>query len=804
MKKYLYLVALLVAISPSCKQADSPISSIEEQTQLPKHNVNINLSGTFSNSEGDVLRAYMTPTDKDGIKITFDESELMKDGTEIDPATGKPKRVKNTNTAQLTLYFVEKSNLNNVQTAIVDPTDFRKNDDGSYTIEFSGTVALSGNFDAGEWYVSGGYRLQNGESVVPVGSTYVTDDGKIEAFNGEMTVKDFKMPFVFGWTQLSTKSSNASLKSNHAQQFALNFKPDGHMLRYRVINNLVEDIKLGVVNLYSEGLSLGSGPFVYTSPSTDNFATGNLPRISVQLNAANSKRNAVSGFGPTNELSRGWGEGRVLAAGEYITNYIRFNNPGNPTAKDASFMRFQFGTLHFPQGETARGDKLDQRDIVDMPVPQLSRYFQGDKRLPLQPSGYILDLWRGGSLQDYVGYNKSPQDADRHTLGLRNMFLPKDLVLGKKGAVNNINYKINSDLMITELYTTQYSERGGSFGLIEIYNPTLDPIDLSKYGLVRLGYRNDNGTYKVRNLPSATETAISINTGATLLPEMEKALVLPLDLRSGEPSGDWTINSFNRPIHQTLVEVAQYCYTQSIQYPAFSGSNTQYPDFSATVVDFSTKNHINGLKPIAPGATKIAPGKTVIVLFGGYAANNFQPNEEDKKIFAKIQAAVNAGYCDHVVAIAHGDSSAKPYEAKAGVTTADLGDGFSLVRIANVPNVERFGVNNGPTSYDRVKTRVFVDGTWNSLSFDGKNIVRKLIDGGAKALIRRPYGPYLWNTGFQDPDDPNRYYQKEYSVDKATFGAPYFSSYDADKTWSAVVKPRIDKRNANLFKKATK
>ncbi|MDY3091064.1 MAG: hypothetical protein SOW66_08145, partial [Porphyromonas sp.] len=780
MKKYLYLMALLVAIAPSCKQADSPISSVEEQAQLPKHNVNINLSGTFSNSEGDVLRAYMTPTDKDGIKITFDESELMKDGAEIDPATGKRKRIKNTNTAQLTLYFVEKSDLTNVQTVIVDPTDFRKNADDSYTIEFLGTVALLGNFDAGEWYVSGGYRLQKNENLTSVGATYVNEQGKIQARG----TTDFNVPFVFGWTKLTTKTDNASLASNHAQQIALKFKPDGHMLRYRIVNNLVEDIKLGVVTLYSEGLSLGSGPFVYTFPSTDNFTAGDLPRISVKLDASNSQRNAVSGFGPTEELSSGWGPGRVLAAGGYITNYIRFNNPGNPAAKDASFMRFQFGTLPFPQGETAGGKELDPRDVVDMPEPLITDFYKNALHLPLQPSGYIMDLWRGASLQEYVGYDGG---AERQTLGLRNMYLPKGLILNEKGTVNNVNYKVNSDLIITELYTTLYGKRnGGSFGLIELYNPTLDPIDLSKYGLVRFGYRKDGNSYKVRNLPSTNETVVNGSAGSTLLSDIDGALVLPLDLKSGEPSGEWAVNSFNRPIHLANVAPGQYCHTQSIQYTSFTGGNIKYPGFAATVVDFATKNYITGLKPITPGATEIGPGKTVIVLFGGYASDNFVPNEEDQKIFAKIQAAVKAGYCDHVVAIAHGNSSAKPHEAKAGVTTADLGDGFSLVRIANEPNVYRFGVNTGSTSYNRVKTRVFVDGTWNSRTFDGGNVIKGLMDKGVSAIIRRPYGPYLWNTGFQAPDDPNRYYQKEYSVDKATFGAPYFSSYDADKTWSAV------------------
>lgn len=801
MKKYLiYLAALMVAMVSSCKETDSPIDPKEEPGLLPKHSVNIDLSGTFSNSEGDVLRAHMIPTEDGEIKITFDDNELMKDGG-VDPVTGKTKRVKSTNTGKLTLFFVDKNKPNSVEKVVVDPTDFRKNDDDSYTIEYSGTVNLSGNFDTGEWYVSGGYRLD--DNFTSVSGTYVNAKGEIQA----SSITDFKMPFVFGWTKLTTRSNNASLASNHAQQFALKFKPDGYMLRYRIVNNLVEEIKLGVVNLYSEGLSLGNGPFVYTFPSTDNFAAGNLPRISEQLNATNSKRNAVSGFGPTNELSRGWGEGRVLAAGEYIANYIRFNNPGNPTAKDASFMRFQFGTLYFPQGKTAGGKDLDPRDIEGMtPVSSITNFFkdaQGkeNKHLPLQPKGYIMDLWRGASLQEYVGYVGG---AERQTLGLRNMYLPKDLILKEKGTVNNVNYKVNSDLIITELYTTQYGDRsGGSFGLIELYNPTLDPIDLSKYGLVRFGYRKDGSSYKVRNLPSANETVVNGSAGSTLLSDIGKALVLPLDLQSGEPQGEWAVNSFNRPIHSSNVEPSQYCYGQSIQYESFTGSGDKYTGFGATVVDFSKKNHINGLKAITPGATKIEPGKTLIVLFGGYASDSFVPNEEDKKIFAKIQEAVNAGYCDHVVAIAHGDRSAKPYEAKAGVTTADLGDGFSLVRIANVPNVERFGVDKGPTSYTRVKTRVFVDGTWNSRAFDGGNVIKGLIDGGAKALIRRPYGPYLWNTGFQDPDDASRYYQKKCDniEQQATFGAPYFSSYDPDNKWSAVVQPRITKRDASLFKK---
>lgn len=806
MRKHIYLAALMAAIASSCAQSDKPLSPMEEQAQAQqsKQSVTISLSGTFGDPEGDALRAYMIPTDKDEIKISFDESELMLDGA-VDPATGKPTRVKNTNTAQLTLYFVEKSNPSNVQTVIVAPTDFRKNADGTYTIEFIGTVALSGSFDTGEWYVSGGYRLQSSENLAAVGSTYVSDDGKIQAANG---TKDFKIPFVFGWTRLTTKSDNSALSSNHAQQLSLKFKPDGYMLRYRVINNLVEDIKLGVVCLFSQNLSLAAGGHGYTNPSTSNLTEENVPYISTPIGIGNSIRNAVVGFGPAAQ-SGGWGEGRILAPGEYVTNYIRFNNPGNPTTEGTSFMRFQFGTLYFPQGETAGGAKLDARDIVELPTPSIPEYYGNNKLYPYKPSGYITDVWRGASYQEYGGYQG---DAVTQTLGYRNMFLPKDKIFDKKGTVNNINYKVNSDLMITELYTTKYSERGGSYGLIEIYNPTLDPIDISKYGLMRLGYRSDNGAYKVRNLPSATETAVGADVGIALFPVLEKALVLPLDLRSGEPSGDWAINSFNRPMHQSLETLKKYSYAQAIQYDGYVGSGTKYSGFAASVVDFSSKNYITGLSPITPGATYIQPGKTMIILFGAYASASYQANDADRALFARIQQAVNAGYCDHVVAIAHGDASAQPHEARAGVTTADLGDAFSLVRIAKVPDFVRFGYigagNENPENketnvYSRVTTRIFVDGTWNSRSFDGQSVIKGLMDAGARALIRRPYGPYLWNTGFQAPDDPSRYYQQAYSIDKATFGAPYFSSYDSGKSWREVVQPRINQRNANLFKKAS-
>lgn len=513
---------------------------------------------------------------------------------------------------------------------------------------------------------------------------------------------------------------------------------------------------------------------------------------------------------PTLGYADGYGQGLVLSPGEYYTHYQRFNFPTALVTKDDNWMMIGWHTKPFPQGQTAAGVALDARDKQGAPVAGHSAYFKGSASAPSQMRGYITDIWRSASKIDQdLGW--SP-DVSTPANSYRTNYIPAGHTF-KRGHINNSNLKVNSDLMITELLTTEFNQRQGSFGILEIYNPTLDPIDVSQYALLRFGYRNDRGTFKVRNLPATAEDATDGKRGDFLVKAIDKALLLPLTL--GGASTDWSVNSFNRPMKQTAWAESshdQHPYASSIAYTAYAGRGTTYSEFSnVRVVDFSKTSYFSGLKTVVPGSTYIAPGKTMLVLFSGYAKSGYQPTEGDRQLFARIQKAVDAGYCDYVVALSHGDEQAAPHTAKAGVTTADIGDGFSLVRIASLVNrytkttksdgsvSENFWAD--PVSRIRVKTRVVVDGTWNSLHFDAGDVVKNLITRGAKAIVRRPYGPHLWNTGFQNPINADRYQQKAYtSADETTLGAPYFSSFDSDKTWEAVVKPRIDKRNANLLK----
>lgn len=262
-KKYLYLAfaACALCTAPSCSKHEEPSVEVEHKETKPTYMATISLSGTFAHSNEDELRAVLKPTDKDKIQIVFSEAELMKDGPNIDPKTAKKTRVMNTETGKLTLFFVNSANLGTVTRQVVSPTDFRKNADNTYTIEYTGAVQLSGGgFNSGEWYVSGGYRLETNQNAngTPVGATFVDPSGNIQHENGRT---DFKLPFVFGWTKISTKATAPTevKKDAHGQKFGIKLKPDGYFLRVRILNNLVEDINLSGMIVRSNNMSYPSG-----------------------------------------------------------------------------------------------------------------------------------------------------------------------------------------------------------------------------------------------------------------------------------------------------------------------------------------------------------------------------------------------------------------------------------------------------------------------------------------------------------------------------------------------------------------
>lgn len=808
-------LALALLAGTACSKTAEPEqgSTAQSEQQLPKHTVTISLEATFSDGFDEEARAMLSPTEDGTIKVEFKDTELMKNGSTIDPATGRPVREMNTETGKLTLFFVEKSNLSNVISTTVNPSDFRKTPDGKYAMSFYGDVVLSGlDMNQGEWYVSGGYRLDaEGNKTGNIsGFTYLDSSGKLHSTSKRGNITDFKTPFVFGWERLSTRQDDGKLAPSYGQNRNLKLVPDGAFLRVRYINNLVEDIHLVYLAMLRQEIGVTGNEttgFDYTASAASDAELVSTKRPFIATNKVAISPNALAqsryrlGTDKTSEILHNMDDiddvnarGLVLSPGDYYTLYQRINTPTDVSNTPAgSGMVFHFWTKDRKLGTDVYGNPMDNRETEGLTgsTPKFTWPQEG----PI-----LTDDWRGGTLQEYIGSNNRDQFIGR---GFRNQVLPLGKTLARE-KVHNINFRINSDLMITELYTTRFSDRNGSYGLIELYNPTLDEIDLSKYALLRIGYRNDGGTNKIRVVPNTTEyNQNTTNPGLNITDNISSALLLPLDMKSGDASGDWAVNSHSYTLSAPPVG-SKYRYPRSIQNGAQVASPTTHSGFAANVVDFSTKSYIRGLESITAGATKLKPGKTMIILFSGFAASNYSPSTEDRAIFARIQQAVTAGYCQYVVALAQGSTSAQPHMAQAGVTTADLGDAFSLVKIANVPSGLETGQRFNPTTYrNRETRRIFVDGTWAPVDFDKGVIVGNLMaNSSVKAILRRPYGPYMWNKGFLPPSDMSSYYQAEYtSANKATFGAPYFSSYDADKTWNNVVKPRIDKRNASLFKR---
>lgn len=798
-KTYTLAIVLLSLFFGVACSKDTDISAETaqiEKPQLPEYTASINLSATFS-SGAETARAYLKPTDDAEIKVVFKDTELMKDGATLD-ASGKPIRIKGDETGKLTLYFVKKTDLSNVITTTVDPTDFRLTDEGKYVISFHGSLTLPGlDLSNGEWYVSGGYRLGATENVSGniAGTIYLNADGVLQ--KSETNVTDFKTAYVFGWTKLATKQDNSAFPNNHGQNLNLNMIPDGYYLRIRAINNLVEDIDLTRLAAHRENFGSRGGyiaSFGYKASTPNSIADlveSNTPRVTEPTNTAV----IVLGLNATktDSPSGNWGTGLVLASGDYYPWYQRFNSPTNLSNKsEGSGLVFDFLTKERALGTDVYGRPLDSRETEGLTSKINTTWPQ---------SGPILtDDWRGGTLSEYVGKSNYNDYAGR---GFRSKALPTNTTF-EPGKVNNVNFKITSDLMITELYTTRYSARNGSFGLIEIYNPTLDDIDLSKYALLRIGYRNDAGTNKIRVVPTPKEyNQAEANPGDNIVANISSALVLPLDMRNGTPTGDWSINSY---AHTLTASNVVYRYTRIIQHRPIVSAPVKYDNFATNIVDFSNKGLISGLQAITPGATKLGPGKTMIVLFSGFASSSYRPTQEDTEIFKRIEAAAKAGYCQYVVAIAQGSTTtAQPHETTAGVTTADLGDAFSLVKLANIPiDMDNSGQRFYPSKYrTREARRIFVDGTWAHVDFDKGQVVASLMSNSSVVrMLRRPYGPYLWNRGFLPPSDMSSYYQTNYTgVSQATFGAPYFSSYEPGKEWSNVVAPKVAQRDKSLLKK---
>lgn len=809
-------LALALLAGTACSKTAEPEqgSTAQSEQQLPKHTVTISLEASFDDGFDEEARAMLRPTEDGTIKVEFKDTELMKDGATIDPATGKPVREMNTETGKLTLFFVEKSNLSNVISTTVNPSDFRKTADGKYVMTFYGDVVLSGlDMNQGEWYISGGYQLNTADNLTGniSGFTYLDSSGKLHSTSKIGNVTDFKMPFVFGWERLSTKQDDGKLAPSFGQNKTLKLVPDGAFLRVRYINNLVEDINLLFITMLREKIGVAGNEttgFDYWASAASDAELVSTKRPFIATNQVAKSPDALAmsryrlGTDKTSEILPNMDDiddvnarGLVLSPGDYYTLYQRINTPTDVSNTPAgSGMVFTFWTKERKLGTDVQGNPMDSRETEGL---------TGTPKFTWPQEGPILtDDWRGGTLQEYIGNSGRSQFIGR---GFRNQVLPLNKSLARE-KVHNINFRINSDLMITELYTTRFSDRSGSYGLIELYNPTLDEIDLSKYALLRIGYRNDAGTNKIRVVPSTTEyNQNATNPGLNITNNISSALLLPLDMKNGNASGDWAVNSYSYTLSTPAVGGnVTYRYGYSIQHKAQVASPKTHSGFAANVVDFSTKSYITGLESITAGATKLKPGKTMIILFSGFAASNYSPTAEDQAIFARIQAAVQAGYCQYVVALGQGNTAAQPHTAQAGVTTADLGDAFSLVKVANVPSGLETGDRFNPTTYRiRETRRIFVDGTWAPIDFDKGVIVGNLMaNSSVKAILRRPYGPYMWNKGFLPPSDMSSYYQAEYtSANKATFGAPYFSSYEAGKTWNDVVKPRIEKRNASLFKR---
>lgn len=240
----------------------------------------------------------------------------------------------------------------------------------------------------------------------------------------------------------------------------------------------------------------------------------------------------------------------------------------------------------------------------------------------------------------------------------------------KSGHSYRLSNVLSSDLMITEVFyqfvwmrqDPDHSMRK-NYSIVELYNPTVNDINLADYALARTVYSDRAGSrYYYANMG---------NTAEAPMLDPQRALMLPLSSVTGSGAGQEVGFS------TLLGGFGGAWYRKVLGTPSITIKPGQ-------TILLGADGYIGG--------NAHSPGKNIALFNDALQAN---PNIADdptairqieKHYYSRagmqIDSAVHAGYAQFMVAIdnGHGKKNAPGYNTAAGVLLMDNGDGFALFK----------------------------------------------------------------------------------------------------------------------------
>lgn len=557
------------------------------------------------------------------------------------------------------------------------------------TLKYTGEVQLAnGDFltsESGKWYIMAalGFTSLDVDSQIASGEVTlahhasrlhrVTQSGKLE----------MSVPYLMPWTPLEIA------KESHAKHAELKLYPQGSIFSYRVRNNMVDNYNVHALRVASNVVYNDALCDISPSSITDESLQG-----TITLNRPSGTRIVAGQLPP-------W-RSKVSSVGKYeldlTIDYVDHFNVRSDDSGPWSFSVLPLDEENLPDfKQSNRPGYYYTNYILDEPLFVAS----GKEAEPLY--GWVMPVEGADNPETEVYVDASDADfpaSRRGTLpGLRSAQIPKE------GTYYRVSPMITSDLIVSEvaLHWQDASADGSGAGtpvapgvpdaanlsLIELYNPTLEPIDLTDFAITRgtKQYMRSGlnvfyaGMMNTRIWEGKTTT---YHAGSTRI-----ARILPLYFLVAEPGksiyqnskfSDWT----------TLPAESPYTYVAS------EGAYGTTAMFDGELRPVTRRVVLAGETPkLTDGKLLLMPGKTVLLGAGGWLRHDDAVDLALKNtILTKIREAVALGHCQFAVAYTDTESDWSAYgpvdqpylDGDAGGTLDMANDtGFTLIKkVGNV------------------------------------------------------------------------------------------------------------------------
>lgn len=555
------------------------------------------------------------------------------------------------------------------------------------TLQYQGDITLaSGHFatsDNGKWYIMAAIGAE--AEHIGVGSDVsqarlkFSNTALTPAADGKLSIK---MPYLMSWTPLTIGSAES------AEHKTLKFYPQGSLVRYQVRSNMVDDYKVKAIRVASEGfyseaycqINPGSitdaslkGTTVLQRPTGDKTIAGVLPKWQAEKSAVR-KRSSID-----------------------YTNYSLV-----PRAMSGMWS-FDIWNGYEGQSYGSLAEKTKQSYYYTVYSPSEDISLQSGK----ESKGYYSWVMPTEHTTHHTA--KQPETevylevANASTTGQTMAAIPahRSQTVIKEGGYYRMYPVLTSDLLISEVMNRMMGSASnpadgaggaGSVGpgdasgfnlsLLELYNPTLEPINLLDYALAR----SAADEYKELSQQGVRYYVTNKDQGAGEGPysngstdDLTKAQILPLKILE-------TKNSRTSPYEGT-------------KFASWLGVKGGYDEVYSDGWKYLPRYRLlAGNDPeLTNGKLLLEPGKTIVLAMGDWLSLEHEHadwllDDRDRRFIRETKAslakAVENKHCQY--ALMYSDAfeftywqgpQASPYETMNNTGVMCLGNGIGFVLI---------------------------------------------------------------------------------------------------------------------------